>query len=83
MFLYYSRSSQDICVGKASLHNVDKIELSDSSKQFLELYDNVLSGFKSVQNSNNHEIKPPTGSLIDISEDDEEESENDNSEDVL
>lgn len=83
MFLYYSRSSQDICVGKASLHNVDKIELSDSSKQFLELYDNVLSGFKSVQNNNNHEIKPPTGSLIDISEDDEEESENDNSEDVL
>ena len=77
MFLYYSRSSQDICVGKASLHNVDKIELSESSKQFLELYENVLSGFKSVQNSNTSDgIKQQT-SLIDITDDDEEEDSED------
>lgn len=77
MFLYYSRSSQDICVGKASLHNVDKIELSESSKQFLELYENVLSGFKSVQNSNTTDSTKQQTSLIDITDDDEEEESED------
>lgn len=77
MFLYYSRSSQDICVGKASLHNVDKIELSESSKQFLELYENVLSGFKSVQNSNTSDSTKQQTSLIDITDDDEEEESED------
>ena len=77
MFLYYSRSSQDICVGKASLHNVDKIELSESSKQFLELYENVLSGFKSVQNSNTSDSIKQQTSLIDITDDDEEEDSED------
>ena len=77
MFLYYSRSSQDICVGKASLHNVDKIELSESSKQFLELYENVLSGFKSVQNSNTTDNTKQQTSLIDITDDDEEEDSED------
>lgn len=77
MFLYYSRSSQDICVGKASLHNVDKIELSESSKQFLELYENVLSGFKSVQNSSTTDSTKQQTSLIDITDDDEEEESED------
>lgn len=49
MFLYYSRSENDICVGKASLHLSDKLEVSESSARFIELYDTVLSGFKSTQ----------------------------------
>ena len=49
MFLYYSRSGKDICVGKASLHISDQLEISDSSKKYIELYNNVLSGFKDTQ----------------------------------
>ena len=48
MFLYYSRSENDICVGKASLHMSDKLEISESSARFIELYNTVLSGFKST-----------------------------------
>ena len=48
MFLYYSRSENDICVGKASLHLSDQLEISESSQKFLNIYNAVLSGFKST-----------------------------------
>lgn len=49
MFLSYVRSENSICVGKAKLHNsIDKLEISPSSEKFIELYNNILSGFKSV-----------------------------------
>lgn len=48
MFLYYSRSENDICVGKASLHLTDQLEISESSQKFLNIYNSVLSGFKST-----------------------------------
>ena len=50
MFLYYSRSENDICVGKASLHLADQLEMCESLDTFLKLYNNVLSGFKSAGN---------------------------------
>lgn len=52
MFLYYSRSENDICVGKASLHISDQLEISESSSKFIDLYNSVLSGFKSNENMN-------------------------------
>lgn len=59
MFLYYSRSGKDICVGKASLHISDQLEISDSSKKYIELYNNVLSGFKDTSTDviENHETE--------------------------
>ena len=46
MFLYYSRSENDICVGKASLHLSDQLNVSESGNKFIDLYNSVLSGFK-------------------------------------
>ena len=45
-FLSYWREGDQICVGKAQLHNGEQIDLSEESKTFLQLYDMVLSGFK-------------------------------------
>ena len=47
-FLSYWREGDQICVGKAQLHNGEQIDLSDESNTFLKLYDMVLSGFKDV-----------------------------------
>lgn len=49
MFLFISRSNNSICVGKARLHNSnDKLELSPLTEKFIELYNNILSGFKAT-----------------------------------
>ena len=45
-FLSYWREGDQICVGKAQLHNGEQIDLSPESTTFLQLYDMVLSGFK-------------------------------------
>ena len=52
-FLSYWREGDQICVGKAQLHNGEQIDLSTESNTFLKLYDMVLSGFKDVNNNEN------------------------------
>lgn len=54
-FLSYWREGDQICVGKAQLHNGEQINLSEESETFLKLYDMVLSGFKDVTNEENIE----------------------------
>ena len=54
-FLSYWREGDQICVGKAQLHNGEQIDLSDESNTFLKLYDMVLSGFKDVNNDDDNE----------------------------
>ena len=69
-FLSYWREGDQICVGKASLHNGEKIDLSEASEKFLELYNMVLSGFK---NQEDGEDGLAVGDGGDLDEYDEEE----------
>lgn len=54
-FLSYWREGDQICVGKAQLHNGEQIDISTESHTFLKLYDMVLSGFKDVNNNIDNE----------------------------
>lgn len=51
MFLYYRRSATNddikICCSKAALHVNDKLDISEQEQGFLQIYNSVLSGFKS------------------------------------
>ena len=55
MFLYYCISSNHIAVGKANLHAGESIELNDATKQYINIYNDILSGFKTVSNKENEE----------------------------
>ena len=49
MFLYYHISDNHISVGKASLHNTgEQIEVNAATKQFINIYNDILSGFKTA-----------------------------------
>lgn len=68
MFVYCCISSEYLCVGKAALHtDNEKLEISEQSQKFLDIYTSVLSGFETVVN--------PQPKLVITQEDSEEESE--------
>ena len=72
-FLSYWREGDQICVGKAQLHNGEQIDLSTESNTFLKLYDMVLSGFKDV---NNDEEDDDEGADEEDSDDDDTPTKN-------
>ena len=58
-FLSYWREGDQICVGKAQLHNGEQIDLSPESTTFLQLYDMVLSGFKETTEQDDDNDEQP------------------------